>query len=245
MTPGVRAPRAGADAGTVDSAVPRRLVPAGGAPDRLKSTWTSRLSASGHRARCPSAVPARARCPVSSGPAAERLPARLGARRAARRAVGERRARPRTRLPRQRRAARRRRPARARVHDARRRRGLSGSRDRSFPPPTGCSARRSIWSACNPTATTSGRGCGRRAGRSTSFRCGAISWPRRNGSPARRTTRSCASRATACTRFRSGRCTRASSSPDISASRSSARRCCGSRSGWATCTRASKSASRR
>ena len=41
------------------------------------------------------------------------------------------------------------------------------------------------------------------------------------------------------------RCTPASSSPATSASRSSARRCCGSRSAWASCTRASRSASRR
>ena len=33
--PGVRAPRARADAGSVDSAVPRRLVPAGRAADRI------------------------------------------------------------------------------------------------------------------------------------------------------------------------------------------------------------------
>ena len=49
----------------------------------------------------------------------------------------------------------------------------------------------------------------------------------------------------ACTKFPWGRCTRASSNPDISASRSSAKRCCGWRSAWATRTRASKSASRR
>ena len=42
-----------------------------------------------------------------------------------------------------------------------------------------------------------------------------------------------------------GPCTRASSSPAISASRSSARRCCAWRSASATRTRASKSASRR
>ena len=57
------------------------------------------------------------------------------------------------------------------------------------------------------------------------------------------TTRSCASRATACTRSRWARCTPASSSRGISASRSSAKRCCGSRSGSATCTRASSGAS--
>ena len=54
---------------------------------------------------------------------------------------------------------------------------------------------------------------------------------------------SCASKATACTRFRWARCTPASSNPGTSASRSSARRCCGSRSGSATCTRASSGAS--
>ena len=68
---------------------------------------------------------------------------------------------------------------------------------------------------------------------------------RRSGSPARRTTRSSASRATASTRSRSDPCTRASSSPGTSASRSSARRCCGSKSDWATSTRASRSASSR
>ena len=41
------------------------------------------------------------------------------------------------------------------------------------------------------------------------------------------------------------RCTPASSSPGTSASRSSARKCCGSRSGSVTCTRASRSASNR
>ena len=65
------------------------------------------------------------------------------------------------------------------------------------------------------------------------------------GARARRTTDSCASRATACTRSPSGRCTPASSSPGTSASRSSAKRCCGWRSAWAIRTRASKSASRR
>ena len=113
-----------------------------------------------------------------------------------------------------------------------RRRTIRISR-RSFPPPTGCSARRSTSSASPPTPTTSGHGHGWRAGRSTAFRCAATSRRRRSGSRARRTTRSSASRATACTRSRSGRCTPASSSPAISASRSSARRCCGSRSAWA------------
>ena len=61
----------------------------------------------------------------------------------------------------------------------------------------------------------------------------------------RATTRSCGSKATACTRSRSARCTPAPSSRGTSASRSSARRCCGSRSGSATRTRASRSASRR
>ena len=116
---------------------------------------------------------------------------------------------------------------------------------RSFPRRTACSARRSTSSASPPTPTTSARGRGWRRGRSTSIRCAAISSHRRNGSRDRRTTRSFASKATACTRSRSGRCTRASSSPAISASRSSARRCCGWRSGLASCTRASRSASSR
>ena len=57
------------------------------------------------------------------------------------------------------------------------------------------------------------------------------------------TTRSCACRVTACTRSRSGPCTPASSSRGISASRSSARKCCGSRSGWAMRTRGSSGGS--
>ncbi len=57
-------------------------------------------------------------------------------------------------------------------------------------------------------------------------------------------TSSCASRATACTRSQSVPCTPASSSRGIFASRSSARRSCGSRSGWGMCTRASSGASR-
>ena len=57
------------------------------------------------------------------------------------------------------------------------------------------------------------------------------------------TTPSCASTATACTRSPSARCTPASSSRGTSASRSSARRCCASKSIWATCTRASSGAS--
>ena len=54
----------------------------------------------------------------------------------------------------------------------------------------------------------SGRGCGRRAGRSTAIRSAAISRRCRSGSRARRTTRSSASKATASTRSRSGPSTR-------------------------------------
>ena len=115
----------------------------------------------------------------------------------------------------------------------------------SFPPRTACSAPRSTSSAYRPTPTTSGLGCGWRAGRSTSSRFAAISWRRTNGSRARRNTRSSRWRATASTRSRSGPFTPASSSPGTSGSRSSARRCCASKSGWATCTRASRSDSRR
>ncbi len=76
-------------------------------------------------------------------------------------------------------------------------------------------------------------------------------FPLRDGSlergrlPKRRSipTTSCASTATACTRYRWARCTPASSSQGISASRSSARKCCDSKSGSATCTRASSGAS--
>ena len=116
---------------------------------------------------------------------------------------------------------------------------------RSFPPPTGCSARRSISSASRPTPTISGRGCGmaswpidrfplrRDFGRTPKWEPGQEEYP------------FVRVRATACTRSPSVPCTRASSSPGISASRSSARRYCGSRSGSATCTKASRSASRR
>ncbi len=51
---------------------------------------------------------------------------------------------------------------------------------------------------------------------------------------------SCPSRARACIRSRSGRCMPASSSPAISASPPMARPWCGSRSGSAMCTRASR-----
>ena len=64
--PGVRAPRARADAGPVDPAVPRRVVPAGGATHRLtREPWTSPASDSLPR-RCLAAFPAQ-RVPVSSG----------------------------------------------------------------------------------------------------------------------------------------------------------------------------------
>ena len=56
----------------------------------------------------------------------------------------------------------------------------------------------------------------------------------------RRLTRSCRSKGEACTRSRSARCMPASSSPAISASPPTARRWCGSRSGSAMCTRASR-----
>jgi hypothetical protein len=62
---------------------------------------------------------------------------------------------------------------------------------------------------------------------------------RKRGEP-RRPTPSCRPRAKACTRSRSARCTPASSSPAISASPPTARRSCGSRSGSATSTRASR-----
>ena len=55
-----------------------------------------------------------------------------------------------------------------------------------------------------------------------------------------RLTRSCPSKARACTRSRSARCMPASSSPGISASPPTARRWCGSKSGSAMCTRASR-----
>ena len=90
--------------------------------------------------------------------------------------------------------------------------------------------------------STSAPGCGTPRGRPTIYRspsetCRSAS--RRN----RRSTtiRSCASRATACTRSRSDRCTLASSSPGTSAFPSSAKRCSSSKSAWATCTRASSS----
>ena len=90
-----------------------------------------------------------------------------------------------------------------------------------------------------PAAVAAARGWPPRSSRSPRRR-------RRRPPPRRRstTTHSCGSRATACTRWRWARCMPASSSPATSASRSSARRCCGSRSVSATCTRASSGASR-
>ena len=76
--------------------VPRRLVSPGGAADRMRPSH-ERLAARIAAAPLPCAMPAQ-RCPVSSGQLLTRLPARVGARRAARRLVGERRARPRARL---------------------------------------------------------------------------------------------------------------------------------------------------
>jgi hydrogenase-4 component F len=60
------------------------------------------------------------------------------------------------------------------------------------------------------------------------------------GGRARRATNFCRPRARACTRYRSGRCMPASSSRATSVSPPMARRSCGSRRGWVTCTRASK-----
>ena len=70
---------------------------------------------------------------------------------------------------------------------------------------------------------------------------------RRQPLPTEPTTaiRSSRSKAKACTRSRSARCTPAPSSRGTSASPSSAKRSCAWRSGWATSTRASRSASSR
>ena len=57
---------------------------------------------------------------------------------------------------------------------------------------------------------------------------------------ARRATNSCRPKARGCTRSLSGRSMPASSNPATSASPPTARRWCGWRSGWATCTRASR-----
>jgi hypothetical protein len=114
-----------------------------------------------------------------------------------------------------------------------------------FPAPTACSARPA-------TCRAPGRGCSDDQrpwldhglpGPRTTIRCCGQPCRSPAGGRCPPTTRSCASRATACTRSRSARCTPASSSRDTSASRWSARRCCGSSSAWATCTRASSSAS--
>ena len=80
---------------------------------------------------------------------------------------------------------------RARAHAARRRRALSRP-DADLPrgEPHAARGLRSR-SASQRKPTISGRGCGTRAGRSTSFRCAAISSRRRSGSRARRSTRSC------------------------------------------------------
>ena len=159
-----------ADAGPVDSAVSRRLVPAGGAADRL--TTPMNVSPLGLAAAAlPSRRAGAARAASSSGQLLDARAASRGSRAAQLVALwAQRRARPRPRLS----------PCAsccsdadgldaARAHAARRRRALSRPRRRSFRPRTACSARRSIWSASRPTPTTSGRGCGRRAGRSTSF----------------------------------------------------------------------------
>ncbi len=192
----------------------------------------------------PCAMPAQ-RCRVNSGQllSACRLAWERGG--AAGRAVGERRARSRPRLLRSRLAARRRRTRPCSSTRCRTKARAIRTCRRSFRPRTACSARPSTWSARSATPTTSDRGPGRRRGRSIAFRCGAISRRRRRGSRGRRTIRSCASPATACTKSPSGPCTRERSSRGIFASRSSAKKCCVSRSVSATRTRASKSASNR
>ena len=83
-----------AAAGALDSAIPRRLVPAGGAAHQLKIRDLFRLGFA--TAALPAAVPRGAvrRCDG----AAVVLPRRLGAGRAPGRAVGEQRPRPRARL---------------------------------------------------------------------------------------------------------------------------------------------------
>ena len=93
---------------------------------------------------------------------------------------------------------------------------------------------------------TSSAWCRRRRGRHAALArprpLGRHAPPRRRRAAARRRgpTPSCRSRARACTRSRSARCMPASSSPAISASPPRARRWCGSRSGSATPTRASR-----
>ena len=114
------------------------------------------------------------------------------------------------------------------------------------------SLRRTACSARWPTCSGSHAEAPRTRARGWTTARGRPTFPlRRDATPAAgvreragATTRSCASKATACTRSRSARCTPASSSRATSASRSSARRCCGWSSAWATSTRASSSASR-
>ena len=94
MIPVFVAPRARADAGAVDSAVPRRVVPAGRAADRLTERRMNVAPLGLAAAPLPVGRSGAARA-GELGPAPDRVPARMGAGRAAGRAVGERRARPR------------------------------------------------------------------------------------------------------------------------------------------------------
>ena len=215
-----------ADARPVHSAVPRRLVPAGGAADRLGAETSLTLHGSNVARDCAGAPGVRAPS-RSTRRLAPGVPATCAASGgAAGRALGARRPRPRR-----------------------------GCTPRASPMPTGCSCSSSTLpdadarypglarsfpaanrmqraafdlSASRATRRSAARGCAtRELARGRTFRCAAISIAPPHAAAGRRTTyRSCASRATACTRSRSARCTRASSSPGHSASRSSARRCC-------------------
>ena len=189
--PGVRAPRARADARTVDSAVPRRLVPAGGAADRLTMDVMAPSSRSRRRrdrcGRAPgAALPVQCRAQLPT----DRAALAWEQRRAARRAVGERRSRPQARLRSPRVARHRRRRAHLLEHDAaRRRRTLSGPRRAIFP-----AANRMQRAAFDlvgvaiamPTTSEPVDVAGGMADRPVS-RCDAISRRRRNGNRARRT----------------------------------------------------------
>ena len=175
------------------------------------------------------------------------------------------RARARIRLPPRRALGHRPSRSRRRVLDLRRLRGRrracawsscpSPARAAAYPGPLGHlprgrphAARRcaTCWDSCpRRRAPTRGPGCATARGARTSFRCGATSTPRRAARDrARRLSLRARRRRRRARDRRSARSTRASSSPATSASPWWARRCCASRSAWATCTRASTSASR-
>ncbi len=189
---------------------------------------------------------AGAALPRQLGPAADRLPPRVGARRAAGRALGERRARSRPRLLRARRCCATRDGLTLLEHTL----PDDGARYPDLSPifPAANRMQRAAFDLVGVQCDADDQRpwLWQAAGRSISFPLRrdfdalAEVGARRGGLSvrARRRRRRARDR-------RRARCTPASSSPDISASRSSAKKCCASRSAWATRTRASRSASRR